>query len=325
MTNVGMSYPALTDDRGSAGAAATAGRRMRIVTRGDMDGLACALVASLCEPIQSVELVHPQEIADRNFPVTSADIIANLPYHPSCGKWFDNHQLTDETAMPPKGFEGKWGLAPSAARLVYEHYLPRHPDLRRFEPLIAATDRLDSARLTRDDVVSPTGFILLGYTLDPRTGLGAFREYFLTLLSSLKTKPLAEVLALPAVKERIERLRDQDQAFREATLACSKQEGNVVFTDFRATSPIPAGNRFLVYTLYPEANVSVRAHWGPRRERVAVSIGHSIFDRTCQTNVGILMSLYGGGGHKGAGGCMLMPEKADALIAQMIERLRDKG
>jgi hypothetical protein len=321
-----MSYPApITDERGSAGAAAAAGRRMRIVTRGDLDGLACALVASLCEPIDSVELVHPQEVAERNFPVTSADIIANLPYHPSCGKWFDNHQLTDATAMPPKDFEGKWGLAPSAARLVYEYYLPKNPDVRRFEPLVAATDRLDSARLTREDVVSPCGYILLGYTLDPRTGLGAFREYFLTLLSNLKTRPLEQILALPVVKERIERLREQDQAFREATLAGSRQEGNVVFTDFRGTNPIPAGNRFLVYTLYPDANVSVRSHWGPRREKVAVSVGHSIFNRTCQTNVGILMSLYGGGGHKGAGGCMLAPPKADAIIAEIIARLRDKG
>jgi hypothetical protein len=321
-----MSYPApFTDASGSAGAATAAGRRMRIVTRGDLDGLACALVASLCEPIENVELVHPQEVADRNFPVTSDDIIANLPYHPSCGKWFDNHQLTDATAMPPKDFEGKWGLAPSAARLVYEYYLPKNPDVRRFEPLIAATDRLDSARLTREDVVSPSSYILLGYTLDPRTGLGAFREYFLTLLSNLKTRPLEQILGLSVVKERIERLQEQDQAFREATLAGSRREGNVVFTDFRGTNPIPAGNRFLVYTLYPEANVSVRSHWGPRREKVAVSVGHSIFNRTCQTNVGILMSLYGGGGHKGAGGCMIAPAKADAIIAEIITRLRDKG
>jgi hypothetical protein len=324
MVVVDMSYPAsVTVERGSAGAAPKRG--MRLVTRGDMDGLACALVASLCERIDSVELVHPQEIVDRNFDVTEADIIANLPYHPSCGMWFDNHQLTDETAVPPKGFQGKWGLAASAARLVYEYYLPRNPDLRRFEPLIAATDRLDSARLTHEDVVSPAGYILLGYTLDPRTGLGAFREYFLTLLASLKTRSIDDILALAAVEDRVERLREQDQAFREATLAGSRQEGNVVFTDFRETSPIPAGNRFLVYTLYPEANVSVRAHWGPRRERVAVSVGHSIFNRTCQTNIGVLMSLYGGGGHKGAGGCMLAPAKADALIAEMIERLRDKG
>jgi hypothetical protein len=298
---------------------------MRVVTRGDLDGLTCALLLASCERVEDVELVHPQEIVDRRFPVTSNDILANLPFHPACAMWFDNHLLTDESAMPPPGFAGRYALAASAARVVYEHYLPRNPALRRFEALLEATDRLDSAQLGEEDVLAPKGYILLGYTLDPRTGLGAFREYFRLLLDALESRPIDVVLALPEVELRVSRILEQDRAFRQATLAHSRLAGNVVVTDFRSLETIPVGNRFLVYTLFREANVSVRVHWGPRREKVVVSVGRSVFNRTCRTNVGVLMSMYGGGGHKGAGSCTLVLERADGQIREMIETLKRNG
>jgi hypothetical protein len=298
---------------------------MRLVTRGDLDGLTCALLVSSCERIDTIELVHPQEMTDRRIGIRASDIIANLPYHPSCGKWFDNHLLTDAGLMPKKGFVGKYGSAPSAARMVYEYYLPNHPELKKHEAFLADVDRFDSGRLTRDDVLNPAGVILLGYTLDPRTGLGAFKEYFMLLLESLKTKTVEEVLKLPELRARQGRMRAQDQAFREATTACSTMHGNVVLTDFRPLAEVPVGNRFLVYTLFPQANISLRLAWGPKRERIVVNVGWSVFNLSCKTNVGVLMSLYGGGGHKGAGSCMLPLETADAQVRQMIDTLKANG
>jgi hypothetical protein len=298
---------------------------MRLVTRGDLDGLTCALMITATEKIDAIELVHPQEMTERRFPIGSDDIIANLPYHPSCGKWFDNHLLTDAGLVPRKGFDGKYGNAPSAARMVYEYYRPRHPDLRRHEPLLVEVDRFDSGQLTREDVESPAGAILLGYTLDPRTGLGAFKDYFGLLLDLLRKGTAEEALAHPEAAARIVRIREQDGAFRRATVAHSVQEANVVLTDFRSFKEMPVGNRFLVYTLFPSANISVRLAWGPKRERVVVNVGWSIFNRTCKTNVGVLMSLYGGGGHRGAGSCMLPTETADAQVRQIVDTLRSNG
>ena len=294
---------------------------MRLVTRGDLDGLACALLLTRCESIDALELVHPQEITDRRFPITREDILANLPYHPACAKWFDNHLLTDRNATPPRDFKGRYAQAPSAARVVYDHYLPEHPDLTRFAELIAETDRLDSAQLTLDDVLAPKSYILLGYTLDPRTGLGAFQDYFRRLLDALATHPVEEVLDLPDVQARVGRIREQDRAFREATLAHSRMEGTVVVTDFRPLPASPVGNRFLVYTLFPEAAVSIRLHWGPRREGVVISVGRSIFKRTSRTNIGVLLSLHGGGGHAGAGSCMVAPEKVEGIAQQIVAAL----
>jgi hypothetical protein len=298
---------------------------MRLVTRPDLDGLTCGVLLSECETIEAVELVHPQEVAERRVTITAQDVIANLPYHPDCGMWFDNHLLTDPKAMPPTGFKGRYGKAPSAARLVYEHYLKSHPQIARHETLVSETDRLDSAQLTLEDVVSPAGFVLLGLTLDPRTGLGSLREYFDELLPALRARPIDEVLALASVRERAARMREQDQAFRDVARAHSRIEGHVVVTDFRGVDPLPVGNRFLVFTLFKEASAAVRIQWGPGRERVSVSAGRSILNRRSKANIGVLMSLYGGGGHAGAGACLLDPATADARIAEIVRSLERNG
>jgi hypothetical protein len=298
---------------------------MRLVTRPDLDGLTCGVLLSECETLDAVELVHPQDVTDRRIPIGPADIIANLPYHPSCGMWFDNHLLTDPKAMPPTGFKGRYGKAPSAARLVYEHYLPTHPALARHQTLVSETDRLDSAQLTLEDVVSPSGYVLLGLTLDPRTGLGSLREYFDELLPAVRARPIEAVLALASVRERVARMHEQDQAFRDAARARSRLDGSVVVTDFRDLDPIPVGNRFLIFTLFPEASAAVRVQRGPDRERIAVSAGRSILNRSSRANIGVLMSLHGGGGHAGAGACLLAPANADARIAEIVGALKRNG
>ncbi|HEY6549462.1 MAG TPA: exopolyphosphatase [Vicinamibacteria bacterium] len=298
---------------------------MRLVTRADLDGLASAVLITASEKIDDILLVHPQDITDKKVPISPADILANLPYHPSCGKWFDHHLLTESNERPPERFEGRYGLAPSAARVVFEYYIEKNPFLKKYETFVAETDRLDAAQLTLDDVLDPQGYILLGYTLDPRTGLGAYQDYFKKLVQWLHNKPVEEIMELPEVKERVDRMRAQDQAFREATEKCSRMDGNVVITDFRTLSPLPVGNRFLVYTLFPRANISLRVHWGPTRDHVSVAVGHSIFNRTSRTTVGTLMSRYGGGGHKGAGHCLLPAAQAEEKIAEMVATMKKDG
>lgn len=301
---------------------------MRLVTRGDLDGLTSAVIITMKESIDDILLVHPQDITDKAVEITSNDILANVPYDPRCGIWFDHHLLTDSNEKPPENFEGRYRVAPSAARLVYEYYLDKHPgdpDLLRLERLVDETDRLDAALLTPDDVENPRDYILLGYTIDSRTGLGGFDEYFRKLVDWLKTKSIQEVLAMPEVRERIDRIRSDQTAFKHLLSRNSFQINNVVVTDLREIERLPAGNRFLVYTLFPEANVSLRVHWGPRHDSVVAAVGHSIFNRTCKTSVGELMSRYGGGGHRGAGTCVLPLEKAADAIDEILFELQANG
>lgn len=291
---------------------------MRLVTRRDLDGLACALILSHHEEIDDLLLIHPQEITDGKVEITGEDILANVPYHPGCAKWFDHHLLTSTNRQPPESFDGAFGYAPSAAELVWKYY-GKDP---RFEELVTETSRFDSARLTKQDVLEPQGYVLLGFTLDSRSGLGELTQYFRRCLDWLRTGTIDEVLAQPQVQMRVSLLREQDAVFRTALTEHSQVHDNVVLTDFRPCEPIPVGNRFLVYVLYPQCNVSLRAQWGPAHESVVVSAGHSIINRTCTANIGVLMSGYGGGGHVGAGSAPLPPERADELIGAILDQLR---
>ncbi|MEM8964318.1 MAG: exopolyphosphatase [Acidobacteriota bacterium] len=294
---------------------------MRLLTRPDLDGLACALIIGRHEPFDELVLVHPQQITDKKVEVRSDDIIANLPYHPACGTWFDHHLLTESNEKPPAEFRGLWRKAPSAAQLVWEFY----GEDASWQPMVEQTNRLDSAQLDEADVLKPKEWILLGFALDPRTGLGDDEGFFRRTLDRLDSMSLEEVLLEAETGERIIRMFEQNEEFCWTIMDISRLENNVVFSDFRRVETPPAGNRFLVYTLFPEANVSVRAQWGKRGDHVMVNVGHSIFNRTCQTSVGELMSDYGGGGHVGAGSTPLPLLEADTKILEIISTLRTNG
>ncbi|HYM61034.1 MAG TPA: exopolyphosphatase [Thermoanaerobaculia bacterium] len=301
---------------------------MRLVTRADLDGLTCAVILKMKERIDEILLVHPQDITDKTVDIGPNDVLANLPYHPKCGMWFDHHLLTDSNEKPPEDVKGRHALAPSAARVAYTYYLEKEPDdpaLLRLSRLVDETDRLDSAQLTSDDVESPRDYILLGYTIDSRTGLGDFEDYFTHLAGCLGTMPIQEVLAQPEVAERVERIRREQEEFRTLLKRSSFQLNNVVITDLRDMERVPAGNRFLIYSLFPETNVSLRVHWGPSRNSVIAAVGHSIFNRTCKTSVGELMSRYGGGGHRGAGTCVIPLDEAADAIEEILVELQANG
>jgi hypothetical protein len=295
---------------------------MRLVTRADLDGLACALVMIENDAsIDDILLVHPQEITDKTVEIRPDDVIANLPYHPACSRWFDHHLLTASNEKPPPTFDGIYRVAPSAAQLVWEYY-GQQP---KYDLLIQETNRVDAAQLSEQDVLKPRDYVLLGFTLDPRSGLGDEDAFFMKCLAWLKTQPIEEVLAQTEVRERIIRMFEQNEKFCWTVMNSSHLDDNVVVSDFRRVKDPPAGNRFLVYTLFPEGNVSLRISWGPNRESVMINVGHSIFNRTCQTSIGELMSNYGGGGHRGAGSTPLPLMEADAKIFEIVDILRHNG
>jgi hypothetical protein len=291
---------------------------MRLITRGDLDGLTASILITEMEEIDEILLVHPQDITDNKIEVTSNDILANLPYDPRVGTWFDHHA---HTVMPEGAYKGAYKVAPSVARVIYDYYAS--DKLKRFEHLVAETDRFDSADLTRDDVENPQGVILLGFLIDPRTGMGGdFRTQFTILVDRIRSRSLSGVLNDPDIRELTNTFRRDDQKFREFLLANSVVYDKVVVTDYRETENAPVGNRFLIYTTFPDCNVSLRIQWGPGKKLVAMNIGHSIFNRSCTVDVGELCRNYGGGGHRGAGGCVLRPMAAGLAIKIVTEKLR---
>ena len=297
---------------------------MRILTRGDLDGLTSAVFISMAEKVSEIKFAHPKDVQDGRVPCDAEDVVVNLPYVKGCGLWFDHH-VSEEGKLSDIGdFKGKFAVAPSAARVVYDYY--KNPAFDKYQDLLKATDALDSAQLSQEDVSDPKGWILLGYTLDPRTGLGPeFQKYFRWLVEYVKEVPLDKILEHPEVKKRCDRVIQDQAAFKTLLGENSKPDGNVVVTDFRSVQNPPAGNRFLVYTMHPNCNVEVRIFRGKAGQTVNVAIGHSIFLRTCKVSAGDLCASYGGGGHFGAGTCQLAHDKADAQIKEIIEKLKSNG
>jgi len=305
---------------------------MRLITRSDFDGLVCAVLLKNVETIDSVEFVHPKDVQDGKITVSSDDILTNLPYVPGIGLWFDHHSSeisrNEDTAM----YRGRFEIAPSAARVVYNHY--GAAALGRYDSLLESVDKSDAAQLLMEDVTTPSGWMLLSYVMDPRTGLAyhhgysiSNRELMAKMIDLIAANPDSPeiVLADPDVKQRIDRYFSQEVIFKSVMRERSRVEGNVIITDLRGIEESPAGNRFLIYTMFPEANIQVRIFDGRKGEFVVCAVGHSIFNRTSNTDVGKLMDRYGGGGHRGAGTCQLPLAQAETKIAEIVDQIKKDG
>jgi nanoRNase/pAp phosphatase (c-di-AMP/oligoRNAs hydrolase) len=305
---------------------------MRLITRSDFDGLVCAVLLKEVEQIDAVDFVHPKDVQDGKIAVGKDDILTNLPYVPGVGLWFDHHSSeivrNEETAT----YRGRFEIAPSAARVVYNHYMS--DKMTKYDRLLESVDKSDAAQLSMDDVTNPKGWMLLSYVMDPRTGLGFHHSYrisnrelmakMIDLIAAHPDDP-DTVLADPDVKERIDRYFQQLEEFRKLMKERSTVEKNVIITDLRGVTEMPAGNRFLIYTMFPGANIQVRIHDGRKGEFTVCAVGHSIFNRTSKTDVGKLMDKYGGGGHKGAGTCQLPNAHAESKIRDIIETIKADG
>ncbi len=306
---------------------------MRIITRGDLDGTMCIVLLKQVEDISEVVQAHPKDMQDQLVDVREGDIICNLPYHPFCSMWFDHHASETGERLPEGEFTGVFDdTAPSAARLVYEYYVGDHPELERHAEFLAVVDRMDAAQLTLTDVAYPQGPVLLCFLIDPRTGLGRYRDFRISNKAMTDMMPdlliehtVEEVLAHPDVKERADRYWALHNETEEVFTKVSRREDNVIISDFREQDVIPPGNRFLVYTLpdLREGNISLNISLVKGGEKVAIAVGHNIFRRTSEVHVGQLMAEYGGGGHRGAGTCQVPKEDADRVIAEIVERVKD--
>lgn len=308
---------------------------MRLVTRSDFDGLACAVLLEEAGVVDDYLFVHPKDVQDGKVIVSSNDVLANVPYVEGCGLWFDHHVSETERLNLKEilRYEGESRPAPSCARVIYDHY----GGAERFSKLdetglMAAVDKADSAQFTADDIKNPTGWVLLSFIMDPRTGLGRYRDYrisnyqlMMDMIRYCRTMNAEEILEIPDVKERAERYFEQNEPFKQMLLANSRADGNVIVVDLRNTEEILTGNRFIIYSMYPEQNVSLQIMWGRNKQNVVLTCGHSILNKTSQTNVGYLMLKFGGGGHEKVGTCQVNEDEADYVARSLIAHMKADG
>ena len=304
----------------------------RLVTRSDFDGLACAMMLKELKLIDEIKFVHPKDVQDGKVELSENDITTNLPYDPRVGLAFDHHE-SETDRNKAKDTKGKLIIDPnakSAARVVYDYYGGEKQFPRISKELLDAVDKGDSASFTIDEILNPTKWVLLHYIMDPRTGLGRFRDFrisnfdlMMELIDNCLNLSIDEILELPDVKERTILYFEQAELFKAQLKRIVKIHGKVAVIDLRNEDIIYAGNRFMVYAMYPEAEVSIHVAWGFKKQNTAVMIGKSIINKNSNADIGMLCLEYGGGGHRNAGTCQLDNDVVDKELPKIIAKLNE--
>ena len=306
---------------------------MRLLTRSDFDGLACGVFLVEKGVVNEYKFVHPKDIQDGKLEVTPNDVLANVPYVPGCGLWFDHHTSEGERLeIENLDFEGETRPAPSCAQVIWDYYGGEESFGKNLLPQLEAVNKSDSGNVTREEILNPKRWVLLSFIVDPRTGLGRFGDYRISnyqlmeeMIQYCRTKTVDEILQIPDVQERVERYFDQQDLFKDMLNRCCIVKDNVIITNLINEETIYSGNRFLVYALYPNQNIEIRVIWGKSKQNVVFTVGHSILKRTSRTNVGKLMLKYGGGGHEKVGTCQVPIEDWERLMGEIVDQMRKDG
>ena len=306
---------------------------MRLVTRSDFDGLVCAMILKELGMIDEIKFVHPKDVQDGKIELSENDITTNLPFDKRVGIAFDHHE-SELIRNKKEEYEGKYiidGDAKSAARVVYDYYGGAERFKRVSEEIMIAVDKGDSADFTKEEILNPTDWVLMNFLMDARTGLGRFHDFrisnydlMMELIDYCVDHDIKQVLELPDVKERVDMYFDQQEKFVAQLKDITTIHDKVAVIDLRDQDPIYTGNRFMVYALWPEVEVSVHVAWGFRKQNTAVMIGRSIINRNSSVDIGELCLSYGGGGHRKAGTCQLDNDKVDGELPTIIEKLNGR-
>ena len=304
----------------------------RLVTRSDFDGLVCAVLLNELKLIDEIKFVHPKDMQDGKIDITERDITTNLPYVAQAHLAFDHH--LSETIRNPVEHSNYVidPKAPSAARVVYDYYGGRKAFPEIADEMMLAVDKADSAQYTRDEILDPKGWVLLNYLMDSRTGLGRFREFrvsnytlMMDLIKYCRNHGIEDIIKLPDVKERVDLYFEHAANAREQIQRCSTVYKNLVVLDLRNEKIIYATNRFMIYALFPQTNISIHVMWGVQKQNTVFATGKSILDRSSKTNIGELMLKYGGGGHPAAGTCQIANDQAEEKLQEIIRQINADG
>lgn len=303
-------------------------QKYRLITRSDFDGLVCAMILKELDMIDDIKFVHPKDMQDGRIRVTSNDISTNLPYVEGVHLAFDHH-LSEKTRVKKSSKNHIFDPnAPSAARLVYEYFNGDIRLKRIGKEIMTAVDKSDTAQFTKDEIINPKRWVLLNYIMDARTGFGRFRNFrisnyqlMMELIDYCLEHPVDQVLKLPDVKERVDMYFKQQDLFKKQIEKVHKMDGKVCVLYLKDEDVIYTGNRFMVYAMYPEAEVSVHVMWGYRKQNTAITIGKSILNKKSKANIGDICLKYGGGGHRNAGTCQIPNDKVDVVLPKILEEL----
>ncbi len=304
-------------------------KKYRLITRSDMDGLVCAVLLKELGMIEDVTFAHPKDMQDGLIDVGPNDITTNLPYTEGVYLAFDHHASETERVKNHPDNHIIDARAPSAARVVYDYFGGAERFTNIAPDMMDAVDKADTANFTKEEILNPEGWVLLSFLMDSRTGLGRFRDFNISnyqLMMKLidhcrRHNTIDQIIALPDVKERVDLYFEHQVKFREQIQRCATVNKNLVILDLRHEETIWAGNRFVIYALFPHCNISIHVLWGKNKQNTVFAIGKSILNRTSKTHIGNLCLDYGGGGHEAAGTCQVENLRAEDTLNEITEKI----
>lgn len=304
-------------------------KRYRLVTKGDFDGIACAILLKVLAMIDEVKFCHPNDVETGNVEITSNDIIAGLPYRETAYMVFDNYPTRGKKVSPKKANLVVDTSASSTAMVIYRYFGGEKTFPNISKEMMLEVDKGYRAQYTIDDILYPSNWRLLGYLTDMRTGLEDSQRFSVShyqmemnLINYCKDHTILEILSLPEVEERLKTYFSYIDECKDQILRCSTIYYNLVVVDMRDERVIYPGNRFIVYALFPECNVSLQVTSDIINNKTIFVASKSIIDRSYKANIGEIMSRYGGGGHANAGTCRVDNDRAREVLEGLIKRLR---
>ncbi|MFW6364028.1 MAG: exopolyphosphatase [Spirochaeta sp.] len=302
--------------------------KFRLVTRSDFDGLVCGMLLKELDLIDDITFVHPKDMQDGLIAIDGHDITTNLPYVEGVHLAFDHH-YSETLRVGKKDNHSIDPNAKSAARVVYEYYGGADRFKNIASDMLEAVDKGDAAEFTLDEVLNPSGWEMLNFIMDARTGLGRFRTFrisnyqlMMELIDFCRNHTIDQILQIPDVKERVDLYLEHKERFQHQLKECSRLHGRVLVVDMRGQDTVFAGNRFVKYALFPEAGISIQVMWGFKKQNTVFTVGKSIFNDVCALNIGEMMLTYGGGGHANAGTCQIENARGDEVLEELITAIQ---
>ncbi|MBL0184394.1 MAG: exopolyphosphatase [Candidatus Obscuribacter sp.] len=306
--------------------------KYRLVTRSDFDGLVCAVLLKHMDMLDDILFVHPKDMQDGKVPITDKDITTNLPYLDGVHLAFDHHSSEMTRNKEQKQNHIIDPKAMSAARVVYDHYGGLKTFPARWNDMMHEVDKADAAQFSKEEILNPKDWVLLNYLMDPRTGLGRFRNFrisnynlMMDLIDACKDHDISEIMQMSDVQERVALYNEQTELFKDQVNRCSTIHKNLIVLDLKGEETIFAGNRFMIYAMHPETNISIHVLWGLKQQNTVFAVGKSIVNRSSKTNIGELCLKYGGGGHENAGTCQVENDKADTVLKELVHAINTDG
>jgi nanoRNase/pAp phosphatase (c-di-AMP/oligoRNAs hydrolase) len=307
-------------------------KKYRLVTRSDFDGLVCAVLLKHLNMVDEIKFVHPKDMQDGKIEISDSDITTNLPFVPGVYLAFDHHLSETIRNSGERPNHVIHPTAPSAARVVYDYYGGENAFPESWGGMMAAVDKADSAQFSEQEILHPTEWNLLNFLMDARTGLGRFREFrisnynlMMDLIDYCRNHDISQIMELPDVLERSKLYFEHEEKCREQIQRCSTIHKNLVVLDLRNEEIIYAGNRFVIYAMFPAVNISIHVLWGLKNQNTVFATGKSIINRSSKTRIGELMLEYGGGGHENAGTCQVENDRAEFVLQELIKRINNDG